>query len=399
MRICYVGNIDCIHTQRWAKAFAELGHEVHVVYSSASPSSMLEMRKAGVSIHTLGRHIPQTTADDGQLPPGENRLGLHSARRQVYGCLPRGLAEVLSLYVIQVVRLRRLLRRIQPDIVHAWFLFDSGCMAALSGFRPLIVSSWGSDVALDVNAGRPQWVLKWANRYAVRKASLVTATSKCLAQQTALFAPAGREVHVVPFGVDCHQFHPGSKADNRDGILWLGFAKHLLPKYGPEYLIEAFGLLAPRYPHLRLKIAGEGYMLQELQALASDLGMQERVVFHGHIPHQEVPAFFASTDIAVMPTSSSESFGVAALEASATGVPVVASRIGGVPEVVVDGVTGVLVESKNAQALADALRMLIEDEALRERMGQAGREYVLSHYRWEDNVAQMAELYVDLVQR
>ena len=140
-------------------------------------------------------------------------------------------------------------------------------------------------------------------------------------------------------------------------------------------------------------------MAEELQEMVTRLGLLERVRFVGYVPHAQMPVFLESTDIFAVPSSASESFGVAALEASAMEVPVVATRSGGVPEVVVDGTTGILVKPRDASALAEALGALVEGAALRVQMGQAGRRDVLSRYRWEKNAARMAGLYEDLLQR
>ena len=126
------------------------------------------------------------------------------------------------------------------------------------------------------------------------------------------------------------------------------------------------------------------------------LGLQRQATFDEYISYAQMPAFLGNLDIFVLP--SSEEFVIAATEASAVGTPVVATRTGGTLEVV-DGVTGILVEPRNEQALAAGIAALVEDGSLRERMGQAGREYVLSRYRWEDNAAKMAKLYEDLLQR
>ena len=108
----------------------------------------------------------------------------------------------------------------------------------------------------------------------------------------------------------------------------------------------------------------------------------------------EVPTFLNQMDIFVMPsTSNSETFGVAALEASACALPVIASRIGGIPEVIQDNITGYLVEHDKVLLLADTLRMLIEDAAKRLRMGQAGRQFVIDQYLWQNNVATLLSNY------
>jgi glycosyltransferase involved in cell wall biosynthesis len=116
----------------------------------------------------------------------------------------------------------------------------------------------------------------------------------------------------------------------------------------------------------------------------------------GGVPHDQVIHYLHKMDIFVVP-SFQESFGVAAVEAAAAGLPVVASDVGGLPEVVIDGETGYLVPPADAHTLSQRLAQLIADPSLRRRMGKAGRVLVETHYNWKDNAAQMERLYRSLV--
>jgi len=116
----------------------------------------------------------------------------------------------------------------------------------------------------------------------------------------------------------------------------------------------------------------------------------------GAIEHRQVPELLRNVDIFVMP-SIREEFGVAAVEAQAMEIPVISTRVGGVPEVVLDGETGILVEPGDSEQLAQAILALIENPALRRQMGKRGREHVLANYRWEDNAALMENLYQRIV--
>ncbi len=120
--------------------------------------------------------------------------------------------------------------------------------------------------------------------------------------------------------------------------------------------------------------------------------MDNSVEFLGFVDHSELPGLLFTFDIFAMP-SIEESFGVAAIEASATGLPVVTSRAGGLPEVVEDGVTGFLAERGNVDELAARLEKLITDPQLRFIMGKAGRKFVEEKYRWNDNLNSMKKLY------
>jgi glycosyltransferase involved in cell wall biosynthesis len=177
----------------------------------------------------------------------------------------------------------------------------------------------------------------------------------------------------------------------------LGFFKHLKPKYGPEYLIRAVEMVVRQYPRTRLLMAGSGELRSHLEALTGQLGLTRNISFLGAVEHRQVSEVLKNVDIFVMP-SIREEFGVAAVEAQAMEIPVVATRVGGVPEVVRDGITGILVETRNSEQLATAIIELIENPEKRREMGKEGRKYVLSHYRWEDNAALMDDLYKSVLE-
>jgi len=264
--------------------------------------------------------------------------------------------------------------------------------------KNLIVSAWGSDVVYD-NSNNEPWMLKFFKRFMVKQAKVITATSEFLRKITAKYAPESRKIHVIPFGVDCELFSPTKKGKNflNPETITLGFVKHLRPKYGPEYLIVAMPRIIAHYANTYLIMVGSGEMEQELKRRVRKLGIQDKVEFTGDIPHEQVPSIMSKIDILVMPSVfESESFGVAALEASAMEIPVVATKVGGVPEVVEDGSTGILVPPRNSDKLAEAIVKLIKNPQLRVQMGKRGRELVLKKYRWESNAADMQRLYESL---
>jgi glycosyltransferase involved in cell wall biosynthesis len=151
---------------------------------------------------------------------------------------------------------------------------------------------------------------------------------------------------------------------------------------------------------LCLTIVGKGPLRGELEHMAADLGVMNVTTFTGWVPYAEVPAYLNQLDIFVAPSRmESESFGVAILEASSCGIPVVVSDVGGLPEVVKHGETGVVVESENVGAFAEAMHRLICDRTLRKRMGDAGRNRVVSQYQWEANVSLMEDVYLRVLRK
>jgi len=152
------------------------------------------------------------------------------------------------------------------------------------------------------------------------------------------------------------------------------------------------GLVIDRHPRTRLLMAGSGELCSQLEELTEQLDLTHHIAFLGAIENRRVPEILKDVDIFVMP-STQEGFGVAAVEAQAMEIPVVATRVGGIPEVVLDGETGILVEPGNSEQLAQAILTLIENPTLRKQMGERGRKRALANYRWEDNAALMERLY------
>ena len=180
----------------------------------------------------------------------------------------------------------------------------------------------------------------------------------------------------------------------------IGTIKTLEEKYGIEYLIKAFAIVKNKYKNLPLKllIVGDGSLSENLKKLVHDLNIEDETVFTGKIAHELVPVYDNMLSVSVsVSVSNSESFGVAIIEASACGKPVVVSDVGGLPEVVENGVTGIVVPPRDPEKTADAIEKLVLDEKLRKKMGEAGRKRVAKLYDWNKNVEQMIEIYKGLI--
>jgi len=267
------------------------------------------------------------------------------------------------------------------------------------GLKNLIISVWGSDIVYD-NQVKPESLRqRLYKRALLKQARVLTATNNFLKDKVLQYFPEAQKIEVIPFGVDTEKFKPENRVEEKEKIT-ISFIKHLTQKYGPSFLIKAFSKVEERYPNVELYMVGEGELKEELVKLARDLGVEEKVHFTGHIPYKSVFDLLKRTDILVMPSIyESETFGVAALEASAMEIPVIASRVGGVHDVVKDGKTGFLVEKKNVEQLANAVFKLIENEKIRELMGKYGRRFVKEKYEWDRNVYQMEGLYSELLLR
>jgi glycosyltransferase involved in cell wall biosynthesis len=249
-----------------------------------------------------------------------------------------------------------------------------------------VITVWGTDL---VKGDRPAGGLKrLLNRWVLRRAAAVTAASRFLGDSAVAIGVPPARVHTVPFGVDTERFTPASS--EASGFV-VGYVKGLHRRYDPSTLIAAFDRLSSTAPAARLVIAGEGPLRRELEELVASLGLVDRVEFLGIVPHDRVPELMHQFHVLVNP-SRSESFGVVLLEAAASGIPVVAAKVGGVPEVVDHGATGLLFEVGDVEGMAAALLRLSADPQLRHRLGTAGRTRVVSDYRWEECVDEMVRV-------
>jgi glycosyltransferase involved in cell wall biosynthesis len=180
------------------------------------------------------------------------------------------------------------------------------------------------------------------------------------------------------------------------GPLQIGCVSRLSEEKGLEYLVRALPMIVEKVPNLRVRIAGEGPSRTALEQLADRLNVRSYLDLPGHVDN--IADFLTALDVYVQP-SRSESLGVAAMEAMSVGLPVVASRVGGLPEVVDDGVTGILVPWGDPRKLAEAILRLCADEDMRRRMGTAGRKTVAERFQVSTYVAKTYELYEELLSR
>lgn len=294
-----------------------------------------------------------------------------------------------NLAIIKLPEVKRIIRDFKPDILHAHYASSCGFIASLTGFHPYLLSVWGDDI-LDFPAKSP--LHKWAVRRAIRSADYVTATSEMLGKSTRRLMNSGREVEVIPFGVDLNHYN-FIKRPARDSI-HIGSVRKLMPKYGLEYLIKAVAKLISSGNNVRLTIAGKGELKDRLQSMSRNLGISEYVHFTGFVENEKVVELLQQFDLFAMPSiKEGETFGVAAVEAMATGLPVVASRIGGLPEVIDHNSTGLLTEPKNVDSLAEAIKIYLDNPKLRETHGANARDKVERCYDWSRNALQIENLY------
>jgi glycosyltransferase involved in cell wall biosynthesis len=351
------------------RALAARGHEI-LVYSLTEPRDDGLRSLAGVAVESAG------------IDP----LLAHASA-------PGAWQKIA--YLKAVPRIMHLQRAFRADVSHAHYASSYGVLGMLARLRPFAVSIWGSDVYVTPNRSR---IHRWLVSQVLRRADLVLSTSWTMRQQGLSLANVG--IAVVPFGIDMTRFAPRERTRPEPHDLVVGTVKALEPKYGIDYLIRAFSILSkrPGLERLSLVIAGDGSQRAELQRLAERLGVEGVTRFLGRISNEEVDEVYRGFDVAVFPSiEDSESFGVSAVEAQACGIPVIASRVGGLPEVVAEHRSGLIVPPCNEHELASAIGELLVDSARRSQMGAAGRQHVATQYDLEHCVEELQRQYASLL--
>lgn len=338
-----------------------------------------------------GRNVPTCTVTDRHDGPLADELCGAGVRRHDLGA--RRLADARALG-----RLVRLLRRDGIDLVHAHGQ-DATILAAaarrLAGVR-LVVTRHVLDEPRDDTRQR---LRARAALAAIRHAHAAIAPSTAAAARLAELARIPeRRIHVLPNGIDLDRYDrpelEAGRAATR-GALGVGQGEPLvlMPAVlragkGHEVLLDAATALRARVPHARILLAGDGPLEGALRARAAPLG--EAVVFLGR--RDDVPALLAACDLVVLP-SFTEALPTALLEAAAAGRPVVATRTGGTPEVVRDGVTGVLVPPDDPGMLADAMAALLTDPARSRAMGAVARRLARRLFGIDEQVRRTLALW------
>ena len=302
-----------------------------------------------------------------------------------------------------LLALRSVRRTFDFQVVHAHTLTPDGFASVVAGHalkKPVVVSARGSDVHTYPHRSA---LARKAARFVLARGDRILAVSRELAGQIAELAPRPAAVEVVCNGVDATLFSPC--ADKIRARISLGLSPDawvvlavgsLIPEKGLSELIQAFVRVGRERPEARLVAIGGGSMRAELEALGQRLGGGGRVVLPGVVPNQQVADYMRAADLLVHP-SHAEGLPNVVLEAMASELPVIATAVGGIPEAVVPGETGLLFEAEDAQALEIHLRTLWEDRGLALRMGRAGRSRVRERHGWAGNAREHIRIYESLL--
>lgn len=358
-RILCLGDAGSVHTQRFVRYFAEAGHDVHLL--SDKPADL-----PGVQVY----------APDGGIPVLQFATWM-------------GICQ----HVIRVVK---------PDFVHGHYASIYGLWGALSGFRPYVLTMWGSDINVDPHLA-PNY--KALVRYALAQADILMGDSSDLneaAKQLAVTPIATPSL--VRFGVDTEQFRPGLPAEDLRAHYQLGSGpvvfspRQFKPPANIHRIIEAIPYVLERFPEaifvLKTYATPRDEYYHQLVNLAATLGVSETIRFVEEAPHDEMPLWYNLARV-TLSIRDVDAGSVSVMESLACGTPVIGSDIPSNQELI-DSQSGRLVNPHDVRALAGAILAVLEDEACGASMGQHGRSEMIGAADFEVNMAQVEHLYDQL---
>lgn len=347
-----------IATWNIAKHLATRGHEVHVITS-------------------LDKGLAKETIENGFYI---SRIGFPRVR--FIGIILFWLQALLAL------------RKISPDIVHAQSIPMGLCALLVKKIlkKPYIVYSRG-ELYLS-------WTFKTlVSKLVLRSADVVIALTNDMRRKISKIY--GGDVYIIPNGIELERFANLSKQNSRDKLniaeddKVVIFVGRFRPEKDVTCLIKAMEIMVERNPKMKLFVIGEGEEEEQLKELTKKLNLDWHVNFVGQVAYRKVPEYMAAADVFVLP-SLSEGFPLVMPEAMACGLPIVATKVGGVPEIITDGENGLLVEPKNPQQIAEKVLLLLGDDELRQKISKSNKDKV-KNYSWENVIQRLEELYQSLL--
>lgn len=374
MRLCYVGRFSHIHMRRWVGFFGKQGHEIHVVSTDGIPPASIQ-DFPGIQVHPMANY----------------RTGSYL----------KDLAWGAVSLPLRVNELRCLFQRISPDAVHVHYVNEAAFYSILTGFRPILITAWGSDILV---SPKQSWSRRQAVRYIVSRADLITCDAEHVKQEIIGYGAKPARVRVVYFGTDVEKYRPENYDQKLRERLSPGgnpiviSIRNLEPVYDVATVIRAIPAIRRHFPEVMFLIGGSGSMAGVLKELVSELGVQHNVRFLGALSQEDLPNYLASSDVYVSTALSDAGIAASTAEAMASVVPVIITDVADNRQWIEDGTNGYLIPPRDHGALAEKTIELLGRSDARSRMGSAGRETIVERNCLQKEMGKMEEFYRESVE-
>ena len=353
MRICFLADGKSYHTQRWVDYFAEKGHQCHLL-------SLEQGIKIKAPHHVLKSRCPVN-------------------------------ALKFALVVPQV---KNILKEIAPDILNAHFASAYGFTGALTGFKPLVISCWGSDILI---SPKKSFMHKLRVKYVLNKADLATSDGQDLADAIEKLGFIKQKIIIAPMGIEQSLLEKREEKRQSQRTFTILSARKLEPIYNHDTLLMAASEVVKKYQEkVKFIIIGDGSQKEKLLGLSQKLSLNRSVEFKSFLAREEFMNLFQKADIYVS-TSLSDSTSVALLEAMASGLIPVVTDIPGNREWIKEGENGFLFSSKNHKALAEKIIFAITNFDKLNEIREENLTLIKKRALWEDNMEKIEHRFLELI--
>jgi glycosyltransferase involved in cell wall biosynthesis len=388
MKICYIAPSDSIHTARWVNFFAENGDEVHLIFFE-EPIGDFDSR---IILHPIRSHYKKSPGDTHQsIWKQIIRSGLNMVL--AYTPLIPKLMTSIDFFLV-----KKEIRSIRPDIVHAHFLTTYGFLGVLSGFHPFCVSVWGSDILIYSDG-----IMKYISRSILKKADLITCDGENTRKAILELGIPQNKIRLIFHGIDTKKFSPSMC--NRDflGQLLIKenpvviYTRGFKSMYDPETIIRSIPYVMKEIADVNFIIAGRGPEEQRIRSIAESLGVLPAIKFTGLIPHKQLPMYLASSDVYVSTSLSDGGVAVSTFEAMACGVSPIVTDVGDNNKWIKDGENGIIIPVRSPEILAEKIIYLLKHPEERTRFGINNRSIIVEHQDYHKEMGKVHQLYKSLM--
>ena len=371
MKICFLADAISVHTKKWVEYFTK-EHEVDLITFSYTKKEK--------------EYVPE------EFYKECNNVSLYKIPKKV------------PYIFISPFKIRKIIRKINPDIVHAHYVTQYGFCGALSGLHPFVVSAWGSDIARDPEKSK---IFGFLVKFALKKADLVHTGDEPGKERLLELGCDEGKIFIQPSGVDVNRFSPEAKSKSLKEKLGITDkysvinARHLKPEYNVDVFIKAIPWVLKKIDNVKFIVGGGGFLERELRELVIKLGIEDCVLFLRGVEHDEMHRYLASVDIYVdtfveVTHKGGGGIGTTTMEAMSCGTPEILAKSVSVNESS-NWFHGLTYEPLNPKDLAKKIVYLLENEELRREIGRKSRETALGIGDWAKNMKDWERIYNEFV--
>lgn len=370
MKICFLGDVGSIHFLRWIRFFADIGHDVSVITiydrKEFDPTDFPSIKFHFIEpLKFAGRRLNRLTA------------------------------------ILFFRKVMRVAKEIDPDLFHAHNFTVYGSLVSFLGFKPTIVSAWGSDVLFP---DRKSMILEFFLRRVLKKATLFHCDGVKTSIALQKYGCPQEKIKIIYFGTDTRQFDPKLRGDKirnqigiKDELIVLNLRGLLYELYGAEILVRAIPYVLKEYPAVKFVFAGEGPLKEKFTEIGKAKGFADNMVFPGFLALSDLASLMASSDIYVSTSLSDAGLAASTAEAMASELPVVVTDD---PDNLIwirENENGFIFPPGDSEKLAEKIIILAKNKSLRENFGRQNRKIIEERNNFDKEMSKMEKVYSDVI--